>query len=38
MYSAGHAFANAHRPAAFVPAANVLAHRRVAEFLAKHLG
>lgn len=38
MYAAGHAFANAHRPSAFDAQANDLAHRRVADFLAKHLG
>lgn len=38
MYAAGHAFANAHRPAVFDTHANDLAHRRVSDFLSKHLG
>lgn len=35
---AGHAFANEHRPASFVPDAAATAHARAAEFLRTHVG
>lgn len=37
LYEAGHAFANDARPAAHVPEAAELAHRRTEAFLARHL-